>query len=269
VINPPPFAQAMFTRPGVLSREWWKWLNKIHQTAQLVEDALPLSQQDAAAEAEAYAEYAMLAGIQVNSEPDDPQDALGLSYMAAETTNDEMQSYVPPFEPTDSDDVPIGTIVAFRFTDIPEKWLVLNGATINRVSYPELSLLYGGGGATFTLDNFQDLPLWGDGEETLGTIVGFDQRSCKADLSGANTSWTGTGESVLTIADATASVTAGTGAASATGTHSHTISGGDHDHTIKTFEYQTAPEGGETVTDDAFTVLPKRAIVKWIIKARN
>ncbi len=282
MINPPPFAQAMFTRPGVLSREWWQWLNKIHKVAEIAEDALPAPVQDASAEAESYAEYAMLAGIKSQSEQDDPKDVLNLSYriseielaiddiLATPETQDQ-EFYVPPYETEEQETIPVGTVAAFRFAAIPKNWLELNGQTVNTADYPALALLYGEAGSTMDLDDWQDLPLWGDGVLTVGDVAGYDDRNIITDLSGDNTTWTGTGESVLTIADASATstnVTIGVTAISHTDTHNHDISGGNHDHGIKTYEYQTTPLGGETVSDNKLSVLPKRAIVKWIIKAR-
>jgi len=178
----------------------------------------------------------------------------------------------PPPVPVTVEYVPIGTVAAFRFGTIPNGWLELDGQTVNTADYPELAALYGAGGATMALDDWRDLPLWGDGDETQGSIVGNDDRGITADLSGDNTSWTDTGESVLTIADATATttdLTAGAVPVAHTGTHSHSVSGGNHDHTIETYEYQDTPSGGETVTDDAMSILPRRAIIKWIIKARR
>lgn len=281
----------MLDGQGNFTREWVYWLNRLASAADVVEQILP-------------------GEIQNNLDDGGASLQESMSTQDMESRLEDLEGMLLTLpavaEPEAGETVPVGTVTAFRFSTIPANWLELNGQTVNRADYPALSALYGGGGATMTLDDWRNRPLWGDGTQTIGVIAGYDDRSCIADLSGANTTWTGTGESVLTIANNTGTTspsvvttapyaadavvdhshtipTGNTGSAgghshtlsgtvdtviNVVGTHTHTIAGGNHDHTVKTFEYQGAPSGGEPVTNNAFSVLPKRAIVKWIIKAR-
>ncbi len=72
--------------------------------------------------------------------------------------------------------LPVGSVIAYRFANTPTGYLYLDGTTINHDEYPELGALYGSvPGGTFSLDDWRDVPIWGDGVETVGDIVGSDE----------------------------------------------------------------------------------------------
>jgi microcystin-dependent protein len=49
------------------------------------------------------------------------------------------------------DSMPIGSIIGFAGTDIPNGWLICDGSTLDEETYPELYDALGGSGSTFTL----------------------------------------------------------------------------------------------------------------------
>jgi len=108
--------------------------------------------------------------------------------------------------------VPLGSILPYRFSVIPAKFLLLDGSTYNVDDYPLLGALYGGSpGGTFDVDDYRDLPIWGAGSNAVGDVVGSDT----VDLSHTHST---------------------SGSTSTDGEHGHTTSGttstdGDHNHT--------------------------------------
>ncbi|MGR9108324.1 MAG: phage tail protein [Gammaproteobacteria bacterium] len=136
-----------------------------------------------------------------------------------------------------------GEIIAYRFADTPAGWLELDGSTVDVDDYPVLGAKYGGSpGGTFNLDDYRDVPLWGStgietGGDALGDVVGADT---------ANISHTHTGTTGLpSTTTPTNLIVVGN------------VAGADHTHDI------TTNAGGNS----SFNRRPKRALVRWLIRA--
>jgi microcystin-dependent protein len=71
------------------------------------------------------------------------------------------------------DSMPIGMIVDFVGTDIPNGWLICDGSTLDEETYPELYDALGGSGSTFTLPDCKGRVLVGyDANDTDFNAIG-------------------------------------------------------------------------------------------------
>jgi microcystin-dependent protein len=71
------------------------------------------------------------------------------------------------------DSMPIGSIIGFAGTDIPNGWLICDGSTLDEETYPELYDALGGSGSTFTLPNYQGrVPVGYDANDTDFNAIG-------------------------------------------------------------------------------------------------
>lgn len=74
------------------------------------------------------------------------------------------------------DAVPVGTPVPWPFSTSPgAKFLAMDGAIHAVDDYPDLGAMYGGSpGGTFTIKDWSEVPVWGAGAGTVGTVIGSD-----------------------------------------------------------------------------------------------
>ena len=71
------------------------------------------------------------------------------------------------------DSMPIGSIIGFAGTDIPNGWLICDGSTLDEETYPELYDALGGSGSTFTLPDYQGrVPVGYDANDTDFNAIG-------------------------------------------------------------------------------------------------
>jgi hypothetical protein len=71
------------------------------------------------------------------------------------------------------DSMPIGSIIGFVGTDIPNGWLICDGSTLDEETYPELYDALGGSGSTFTLPDCKGRVLVGyDANDTDFNAIG-------------------------------------------------------------------------------------------------
>jgi microcystin-dependent protein len=71
------------------------------------------------------------------------------------------------------DSMPIGAMIEFVGTDIPNGWLICDGSTLDEETYPELYDALGGSGSTFTLPNYQGrVPVGYDANDTDFNAIG-------------------------------------------------------------------------------------------------
>lgn len=71
------------------------------------------------------------------------------------------------------DSMPIGSIIGFAGSDIPNGWLICDGSTLDEETYPELYDALGGSGSTFTLPDYQSrVPVGYDANDTDFNAIG-------------------------------------------------------------------------------------------------
>jgi microcystin-dependent protein len=154
------------------------------------------------------------------------------------------------------DSMPIGSIIGFVGTDIPNGWLICDGSTLDEETYPELYDALGGSGSTFTLPDCKGRVLVGyDANDTNFNAIGKTGGSKTDNLSNAYAK-VGRSSSDYNALQYTQKSGSGTFNRKFTA-QSNTISGSDNNITDVT------ALGGSVST------LQPYIVQYWIIKAKN
>lgn len=131
----------------------------------------------------------------------------------------------------------VGEVISYRFSTIPEGYLLLDGSTYNFDDYPELGGLYGASeGGTFTVDDWRGVPLYGADGNT-GAVQGED-----------------TLELSLTAQPSETAVVSATLGIPSLLQETNTLEAASADHT-------------HAVADIVIDKRPRRAFVNWLIRA--